>query len=148
MMEFMTSQHSVLLLLVLVPLSQRPGNHWSHSSSSICVGASSMIVGFSLDPLGGLGYAPKERDASTREGSRRDPHIGVGDNSTIMGVVPSPQQGLLDQGHGLTSLTQMAMGIRCEGVDSTAFGVELVNNRADGPCCKQVFSDLKLWQPP
>ena len=28
------------------------------------------------------------------------------------------------------------------------FGVELVNNRADGPCRKQVLPDFGLWQPP
>ena len=43
-----------------------------------------MIVGFSLDPPGGLGYAPKEGDSSTKEESRRDPLIGVGDGSTIV----------------------------------------------------------------
>ena len=42
----------------------------------------------------------------------------------------------------------MAMGIRCERDDSTVFSVELVNNRSDGPCRKQVFSDLRLWQLP
>ena len=44
-----------------------------------------MIVGFSLDPLGGLGYAPKAGDSSTSEGNRRDPLIGVGDDSTTVG---------------------------------------------------------------
>ena len=44
-----------------------------------------MIVGFSLDPLGGWGYAPKEEDSSTREGNCRDLLIGVGDDSTIVG---------------------------------------------------------------
>ena len=44
-----------------------------------------MIIGFSLDPLGGLGYAPKEGDSSTREGKGRDPLIGVGVNSTKVG---------------------------------------------------------------
>ena len=42
-----------------------------------------MIVGFSLDPLGGLGYAPKEEDSTTREENRRDPLMGVGYDSTI-----------------------------------------------------------------
>ena len=94
-----------------------------------------MIVGFSLDLLGGLGYAPKAGDSPTREGNHS-------------GALPSPRQGLLDQGHGLSSRTQMAMGIRREREDSTVFSVELVNNGADGPCRKQVFSDLRLWQPP
>ena len=44
-----------------------------------------MIVGFSVYPLGGLGYAPKEGDSCIREGNRRDPLIGVGDGSTIVG---------------------------------------------------------------
>ena len=83
-MEFMTFQHSNLLLLVVVTLSNARGNHWSHSSSSICVGDSSMIVGFSLDPLGGLGYVPNEGDSSTREGIRRDPLLKVGDDSSIV----------------------------------------------------------------
>ena len=64
------------------------------------------------------------------------------------GVLPSPRQGLLDQGHGLSSRTKMAMGIRREREDSTVFSVELINNGADGPCCKWAFSDLRLWQPP
>ena len=102
-----------------------------------------MIVGFSLDPLGGL-----RGDSSTREGNRRDPLIGVGDDSTTVGFCLVPDEGLLDQGHGLSSRTQMAMGIRREREDSPVFSVELVNNKADGPCRKQVFSDLRLWQPP
>ena len=44
-----------------------------------------MIVGFSLDPLGGWEYAPKEGDSSTREGNRCNRLIGVGDDSTIVG---------------------------------------------------------------
>ena len=40
-----------------------------------------MIVRFSLDPLGGLGDAPKAGGSSTREGNRRDPIIVVGDDS-------------------------------------------------------------------
>ena len=35
----------------------------------------------------------------------------------------------------------MTMGIRCERANSTVFGVELVNNRADGPCRKQIPPD-------
>ena len=90
-MEGATFQHSNLLLLIVVFCSNARGNHWSHSSSSICVGDSSMIVGFSLDSLGGLGYAPKAGDSSTREGNRRDQLIGLGDDSTIVGfcLVPS-----------------------------------------------------------
>ena len=42
----------------------------------------------------------------------------------------------------------MAVGVRCGWLDSTAFGIKLVNNRADGPCRKQVFPDLGLRQPP
>ena len=42
----------------------------------------------------------------------------------------------------------MTMGIRCERADSTVFGVELVNNRADGPWRKQFLPDLGPWQPP
>ena len=42
----------------------------------------------------------------------------------------------------------MAMGIRREREDSMVFSVKLVNNRVDGPCHIQVFSDLRLWQPP
>ena len=95
MMEFMTFKHSNLLLLIVVPLLHRQGNHWLHSSSSICVGDSSMIVGFSLDPLGGLGYAPKAGDSSTREGNRRDPLIGVGDNSTTVGFCLVPDRACL-----------------------------------------------------
>ena len=41
----------------------------------------------------------------------------------------------------------MALGIRRERDDSTVFSVELVKKRADGPCRKQAFSDLRLWQP-
>ena len=62
--------------------------------------------------------------------------------------MPSVRQGLLDQGRGLSSRTQMAIVMRCERDDSTVFSVELVNNTADGPWRKQVFSDLRLWQPP
>ena len=51
-----------------------------------------MIVGFSLDPLGGLGYAPKEGDFSTRERNCRDPLIGVGDHSTIVGFCLVPDR--------------------------------------------------------
>ena len=125
------------------PCSNARGNHWSHSSSSPCVGDFSMTAGFSLDPLEGLGYAPREGGSSTREGPRREPLIGAGDDS---GVLPSPRQGLLDQGQGLTSRTQTAMGIRCEPFDSTVFSVKLVNKRPDEPCRKQVPSDLSLWQ--
>ena len=60
MMEFMTFQHSNLLLLIVVPLFQRQGEPLVTLILSICVGDSSMIVGFSLDPLGGLGYAPRQ----------------------------------------------------------------------------------------
>ena len=55
-----------------------------------------MIVGFSLDPLRGLGYAPKEGDSSTGEGNRRHPLIGFGDKSGIVGFCLSPRQGLVD----------------------------------------------------
>ena len=41
----------------------------------------------------------------------------------------------------------MPMGIRCERVDSTVFGVQLINNRADVPCRKTFFSDLGVGQP-
>ena len=51
-----------------------------------------MIVGFSLDPLRGLGYAPKEGDSSTGEGNRRHPLIGVGDKSGIVGFCLSPDR--------------------------------------------------------
>ena len=51
-----------------------------------------MIVGFSLDPLQGLGYAPKAGDSSTMEGNRRDPLIGVGDDSTIVGFCLVPDR--------------------------------------------------------
>ena len=107
-----------------------------------------MIVGFSLDPLWGLGYAPNEGDSSTREVKPPRTTRWSGRRFHHSGVLPSPRQGLLDQGHYLSSQTQMAMGIRRERVDSMVFSVELVNNRADGPYRKQVFSDLRLWQPP
>ena len=51
-----------------------------------------MIVGFSLDPLAGLGYAPKEGDSSTREENCRDPLIGVGDDSSIVGFCLVPDR--------------------------------------------------------
>ena len=51
-----------------------------------------MIVGFSLDPLGGLGYAPKAGDSSTREGNRRDPLIGADEHSTIVGFCLVPDR--------------------------------------------------------
>ena len=51
-----------------------------------------MVVGFSLDPLQGLGYAPKVGNTSTREGNRRDPLIGVGDDSTIVGFCLVPDR--------------------------------------------------------
>ena len=102
-----------------------------------------MIVGFSLDLLGGLGYALREGDSSAREGNRRDPLIGVGDDCTIVGFCLVPHRACWIR--ATASRTQMAMGIRCERTDSTVFSVELVNNRADGPCRKQVFSDLRLW---
>ena len=51
-----------------------------------------MIIGFSLHPLGGLGYAPEEGDSSVREGNSRDPIIGVCDNSTIVGFCPVPDR--------------------------------------------------------
>ena len=51
-----------------------------------------MIVGFSLDLLGGLRYAPKGGDSSPREGSCRDPLIGVGDDSTIVGFCLVPNR--------------------------------------------------------
>ena len=51
-----------------------------------------MIVGFSLDPLGGLGYAPKAGGSSTREGNRRDPLFGVGYNSKIVGFCLVPDR--------------------------------------------------------
>ena len=51
-----------------------------------------MIVGFSQNPLGGLGYAPKEGDSSTREGNRCDSLIGVGDDSTIVGYCLVPDR--------------------------------------------------------
>ena len=51
-----------------------------------------MIVGSSLDPLGGLGYAPKGGESSTREGNRRDPLIAVGDDSTIVGFCLVPDR--------------------------------------------------------
>ena len=51
-----------------------------------------MIVGFGLDLLGVLGYAPKEGDSSTKDGNRRDPLIGVGDDSTIMGFCLVPDR--------------------------------------------------------
>ena len=49
-----------------------------------------MIIGFSLDPLEGLGYAFKAGDSPTREGNRRDPLIGVGHDSTIVGFCLVP----------------------------------------------------------
>ena len=51
-----------------------------------------MIVGFNLDPLGGLGYAPKAGDSSTREGNCREPLIGVGDNTTVVGFCLVPDR--------------------------------------------------------
>ena len=51
-----------------------------------------MIVESSRDPLGRLGYDPKEGDLSTKEGNRRDPLIGVGDNSTRVGFCQVPDR--------------------------------------------------------
>ena len=107
-----------------------------------------MIVGFSLGSLGGLEYAPKAQDSSTMGWKPPRCTHWSGRRFHHSGVLPNPRQGLLDQGHGLSSRTQMAMGIRREGEDLTVFSVELANNGADGPCRKQASSDLRLWQPP
>ena len=51
-----------------------------------------MIVGFSLDPLGGLGYACKEGDSSTSEGNLCDPLIKLGNYSTVVGFCLVPDR--------------------------------------------------------
>ena len=51
-----------------------------------------MIVGFSLDLLGGLGYAPNEGDSSSRRGVRCAPLIGVGDSCRIVGFCLVPDR--------------------------------------------------------
>ena len=51
-----------------------------------------MIVELSLDLLGELGYAPQGEDSSTREDNRRDPLIGVGDDSTMAGFYLVPDR--------------------------------------------------------
>ena len=95
-----------------------------------------MIVGFSLDLFGG---PPRKQPGSTRWSGQRFQHSGV---------LPSPGQGLLHQGQCLSDRTRIAMGMRRERDDSTVFSIELVNSKAHGPCRKQGFSDLRLWQPP
>ena len=147
-MEFMTFQHSNILLLLVVPLSQRQGQPLVTlillnlcglflDDRTIWPG-SSWGIGIRFQGRRFLHQGGKP-PRSTHWSGRRFHHSGV---------LPSLRQGLLNQGHGLTSRTQMAMGIRCERVDSTVLGFELVNNRADGPCRKQAPSDLELWQSP
>ena len=51
-----------------------------------------MIVGFGLDPLGGLGYTSKAGDSSIREGTRCDPLIGMHNDSIIVGFCLVPDR--------------------------------------------------------
>ena len=97
-----------------------------------------MIVGFSLDLLGGLGYAFKAGDFSTREGNRGDTLIGVGNDSTIVRFCLVPDRACWIRATASRAGPGWPWGSGVSARTRWFLSVELVNNRADGPCRKQI----------
>ena len=122
---------------------QLPGGTTGHTHPPRFIRAdSSMIVGFSLDPPWGMECAPKEEDSFTREGNRRDPLIGVGNNSTVVGFCLVPDRACLIRATSSRPGREWPWGSGVSELARRFLGVDLVNNRADGPCTYDFSSCL------
>ena len=112
MMDFMTFQHSNLLLLIVVPLFHRQGEPLV---TLILLDLRGLFLDDRRIQPGsawGIGIRSQGRGFLHQGGKPPRATHWSGRRFHDSGVLPSPGKGLLDQGQGLSSRTQMAMGIR------------------------------------